>query len=80
MVIINSMILLNFIIAILADTYSKFSTKSLGLYYDGVIARIPCYEDDSRYGGLIIASPPFNVFACLLLPLFCCFRNKKRII
>ena len=36
-VIINSIVFLNFIIAILADTYSKLSTKSLGLYYDGII-------------------------------------------
>ena len=36
-VIINSIVFLNFIIAILADTYSNLSTKSLGLYYDGII-------------------------------------------
>ena len=36
-VIINSIILVNFIIAILADTYSKFMSQSLGLYYDGII-------------------------------------------
>ena len=36
-VIANSIIMLNFIIAILADTYSKYSSQSLGLYYDGII-------------------------------------------
>ena len=78
-IIINSIILLNFIIAILADTYSTLSQKKLGLYYDGIIARIPVYEDDSRYGGLIIGTPPFNIFAIFLVPLFCCFRkNEKR--
>ena len=35
---INSIIMLNFIIAILADTYTKLSTQSLGIYYDGLIS------------------------------------------
>lgn len=38
---INTVVLLNFVIAILADTYGKLSSQSLGLYYDGIIARIP---------------------------------------
>ena len=78
-VIVNSIILLNFIIAILADTYTKLSAKSLGLYYDGIIARIPVYEDDSRYGGLIIGIPPVNIFAVLLVPFFCLSKDKRSI-
>ena len=35
---INSIIMINFIIAILADTYAKLTAQSLGLYYDGLIA------------------------------------------
>ena len=77
-VIVNSIVLLNFIIAILAETYSRLSEKSRGLYYDGIIARIPTYEDDSRFGGLIVATPPFNFLAILLLPIFWCFRNDER--
>lgn len=78
-VIINAIIMLNFIIAILADTYSKYSTQSLGLYYDGIIQRIPVYEDDSRYGGLIIGSPPFNVAAVILVPFYCCNKDERRL-
>lgn len=77
-VLINSIVLLNFIIAILADTYGKLSSQSLGLYYDGIIARIPVYEDDSRYGGLIIGTPPFNVLAVLLVPIFCCVKDERK--
>lgn len=69
-VIINSIVLLNFIIAILADTYSKLSVQSLGIYYDGIISRIPIYEYDSRYGGLIIGTPPYNVFALFMVPYY----------
>ena len=53
-VLINAVVLLNFIIAILADTYSNLARSRLGLYYDGVISRINIYEDDEYYGGLIV--------------------------
>lgn len=36
-VIINNVVLLNFVIAIQADTYSRYSESSLGIYYDGII-------------------------------------------
>ena len=50
-----------------------------GLYYDGVIARTPLYEDDSRYGGLIIGAPPFNILAILLVPFFCLIKDERKI-
>ena len=50
-----------------------------GLYYDGVIARTPLYEDDSRYGGLIIGAPPFNILAILLVPFFCLIKDVRKI-
>ena len=66
-------------IAILADTYKKFTEVSLGLYYDGIITRIPVYEDDDRYGGLILGSPPFNVFALLMIPFYLCIKDEDRL-
>ena len=78
-VLINGVVLLNFIIAILADTYSKLSKQSLGIYYDGVIARIPVYEDDSRYGGLIVGLPPMNVLALFMAPFYCCIKDENRL-
>lgn len=79
-VIINCIVLVNFIIAILAATYGKLSDYSLGIYYDGIIARIPVYEDDKKYGSLIVTSPPFNVFAIILVPIFFCLRDERMII
>ena len=76
---INTVVLLNFIIAILADTYSKLSSQSLGIYYDGIIARIPVYEDDSRYGGLILATPPFNLLAFLIAPYYAFATDERRL-
>ena len=64
-------------IAIQADTYAKFTKDQLGIYYDGVIARIPIYEDDNRYGGLIVGTPPINVLAILMIPFYCCVKDEK---
>ena len=74
--------MLNFIIAILADTYTKLSKQSLGLYYDGLISRIAIFEDDKFYGGLIVGIPPFNTLALPILPfyLFVKDENKLRIV
>ena len=74
---INTVVFLNFIIAILADTYSKLSKSSLGLYYDGIISRIPVYEDDRRYGGLIVGIPPFSILALLMIPFYMSVTNEK---
>jgi len=78
-VLINSVVLLNFIIAILADTYSKLSVQSLGIYYDGIIARIPMYEDDMRYGGLIVAAPPLNLLAVVMVPFYLFIKDDKKL-
>ncbi len=51
----------------------------MGLYYDGIIARIPVYEDDFRYGSLIITTPPFSIFAIFLLPIFCWTKDERRL-
>ena len=78
--IINSIVFLNFIIAILADTYSDLNNSRLGLYYDGIISRIPVYEDDSRYGGLIVGTPPFTLLALLMIPVYLLVKDEKTLI
>ena len=49
----------------------------MGLYYDGIISRIPVYEDDSRYGGLIVGIPPFNVLALPMIPVYLLVKNEN---
>lgn len=78
-VIINNVVLLNFVIAIQADTYSRFSEESLGIYYDGIITRIPIYEDDMHYGGLIVGTPPFNVLGIIMIPFYWCVRDERKL-
>ena len=76
-VLINAVVLLNFIIAILADTYSNLARSKLGLYYDGVISRINIYEDDEYYGGLVVGNPPFNILAIFMIPVYLCVKDKQ---
>ena len=78
-VLINNIVLLNFIIAILADTYSKLANDSLGIYYDGIIARIPIYEDDDRYGGLIVGTPPFNMLSIIMIPFYMLVKDESKL-
>jgi len=76
----NLVLLLNLVIAILSDTYSKFSAQSRGLFYDGMVAAIPAYNYDKFYGGMIIAAPPFNIFVLPFLPIYLCIKDKKRLL
>ena len=78
-IIINNIILLNFLVGYSADTYSRLSDESLGIYYDGIISRIPIYEDNPMYGGLIIGTPPFNLLAIFMIPFYLCVKDKKKL-
>ena len=71
--------MINFIIAILADTYAKLSNQSLGLYYDGLISRIPIYEDDVLYGGLIVGILPFNLLALPMIPFYLLVKDENKL-
>jgi hypothetical protein len=75
----NAILLLNFVIALMSDTYSKLSEVKLGLYSQGIIEAIPSYKNDKYYGGLIVMIPPLNVIAFLLLPCYLGIGNKKHL-
>ena len=77
--VINYVVLLNFIIAILAETYAQLNKSKLGLYYDGIISRIPVYEDDTRYGGLIVGVPPFSTLALPMIPVYLLVKDQKKL-
>ena len=74
---LNAITMINFVIAILAYTFTELQNSSLGLYYDGVISRIPVYEDDSKYGGLIVGIPPFNLLALPMIPVYALIKNEE---
>jgi hypothetical protein len=63
-------LMLNLVIAILSETYSRLSPQRLGLYYDSLIASLPALANDKKYGSLVLLPPPFNVVTIFLLPYF----------
>jgi hypothetical protein len=62
---INLVLLLNFVIALLSGTFSNYEDKQLGLYYEVIVAMFPTMEYDNRYGSIVCAQTPFNL---LILP------------
>ena len=75
-IILNMVLLINLVIAILSETYTRLSEQKLGLYYDGVIEVIPAYKYRKFYGALIAACPPFNLLILPFLPIFWCNSKK----
>jgi hypothetical protein len=59
---INSVLFLNFVIAILSSTFAYYEDKQLGLYYEVIVALFPSMEFDDRFGAVVCAQPPFNLF------------------
>ena len=58
---VNTVLMLNFVIAILTSTFEYYDNKQLGLYYEVIVGIIPSMEYDEKYGSLICAQPPFNL-------------------
>jgi len=50
---INLVMLLNLIIAILANIYNIYEHKSLAIYYDSIIESIPMFRYSKEYGSLV---------------------------
>ena len=56
-----NIILLNLIIAILANTYSVYDTKSNGLYLSKVVGTRDELNYDTNYGAFLSSMPPVNI-------------------
>ena len=67
--IINMVLIINFIIAILTDTYKNFIQYSEGLYCNELINAFPCCDFDETYGFMVCAIPPFNVIIPAVMPI-----------
>lgn len=79
-VMINMVLMLNLVIAILSETYARLASQKLGLYYDGIIASIPAYKFDKRYGIFIMLPAPFSLILLPLMPVFACIKDKKKLV
>ena len=56
-----SLIMINLLLAILANTYNMFNTKSQGIYLSKVIYDREELLFDESFGAFMSAIPPFNV-------------------
>lgn len=78
-ILLNMVMLVNFFIAILTETYYRLAVQKLGLYYDGIIEVIPAYKYKKFYGALIAACPPFNLIVLPFLPIFAMNKRKSKV-
>ena len=61
---INMVLMLNFVIAIMGNTYSMYA-EDMGIYYITVLEQFECMEFDERYGAIACAQQPLNI---LIIP------------
>ena len=76
---INVLILLNVVIALMADTYSLMSGVRKGLYNYSIVKNVPAYKLDNYYGGMVFLMYPFNMITFLLTPYWLCVSDRKRL-
>ena len=60
-VICFNLLLLNLIVAILANTYNLFDLRSTGLYLSKILNTRGELLYEENYGGFLAATPPINV-------------------
>jgi len=61
MIVIFNILLLNLIIAILANTYNTFDSRSNGLYLSKILISRDELAYDESYGALFTSMPPLNL-------------------
>lgn len=75
--IITNVVLLNFIIAILSNTYNQLQVVSKAMYYKEVIKMRNIFEFDKYYSSLISFFIPYNALFLPLMPFVMCCKSKR---
>ena len=60
-IVVFNILLMNLIIAILANTYSNYESGSTGLYLSKILSTRDEIEYDDNYGAFLSAMPPINL-------------------
>ena len=76
---LNVLILLNVVIALMADTYSLMSGVRKGLYNYSIVRSVPAYKLDNYYGGLALFMIPFCIIPFFLMPYYICVKDRLRL-
>jgi len=66
---VNLILMFNFVIAILSSTFAFYEEMKLGLYYNVLNSMFAENEWDDTYGALICTKPPLPTFM-LAVPFF----------
>ena len=78
-VVIFNMILINLIVAILANTYNIFDQKSSGLYLSKILMSRDEMQYDINFGSFLCSLPPLNLIQIpFLLPALIQRENDER--
>jgi hypothetical protein len=52
---VNLVLILNLVIALLSSIFAYYESKTLGLYYEVIVALFPSMEYDEKYGSIVCA-------------------------
>jgi hypothetical protein len=74
---INTVLMLNFVIAILSSTFKKYENIKIGLYYNVLIELFDKMSWDDKFGCLVCAQQPFNVWLAVFSPLMVIFSKRE---
>lgn len=75
-VVIFNMILINLIVAILANTYNIFDQRSAGLYLSKILMSRDEMNYDNNLGAFLCALPPLNLIQLPFLPVALSLRDN----
>ena len=78
--VVNLVLMLNFIIAILSDTYANYIELKNGLYYNELVMIFPYQDWDDRYGCLVCAQPPFNFIVPFIIPILMYYEKDENML
>ena len=78
-VFLNAVVLLNVVIAMMADTYGYMTSLRIGIYNHSVIKTAPSYASNKHYGALAFLCAPFATFAFFTIPYYLCVKDKERL-
>jgi len=78
-VVVFNILILNLLIAILANTYQMFNTKATGLYLSKILISRSEMMFDSSYGSFLLTLIPINFFMVPLVPFAMCCKPSEKV-
>ena len=75
--IVISITLLNFLIAILADIYTTLHTQSKGLHSRQILLMRSGFDNDPYYSSLVLLPVPLNIFMITFTPFIVLMKSEK---